>query len=146
MFLLRVRQPFHQAILVNILDTATAFTRVEKRLVRSTLPSTYSTGIGIGRGIIAQGFYSRSRRFSHGIRLRRGRPSWLDSTRKFGAVRKPIFHDSRDEVDLESRPINNNDKLTLELVSLAQRAPFSGLDHGTIILMHVAKVVRKAGM
>lgn len=55
--LLGMGEPFHEAILVNILDAATAFARVEQGLIRCSLASAYSTGVGLdlGSGILRGG-------------------------------------------------------------------------------------------
>jgi hypothetical protein len=54
-FLLGMRQPFHQAILMDVLYAATAFARIKERLVRSTFAPTDSTCIGIYRAIVSPG-------------------------------------------------------------------------------------------
>lgn len=46
--LLGMGKPFHQAVLVNVFDAATAFARVEQRLIWSSLAPAYSTGVGFG--------------------------------------------------------------------------------------------------
>lgn len=54
-FLLRVGQPFHQAVLVDVLDTAATFARVEERLRITSLHSAYPAGVWIPRSILAGG-------------------------------------------------------------------------------------------
>jgi hypothetical protein len=41
--LLRVRQPLHEAFLVDVFDAAAALARVEERLVCGAFPPTYAT-------------------------------------------------------------------------------------------------------
>jgi hypothetical protein len=41
-----MRQPFHQAFLVDVFDAAAAFARKEQRLFSGALSSTYAAGIG----------------------------------------------------------------------------------------------------
>lgn len=51
-FLLRMRQPLHQAVLVDIFDTATAFTGEEERLGAGGFASADSASIEIQKGIV----------------------------------------------------------------------------------------------
>lgn len=46
-FLLRMRQPFHQAVLVNILDASAAFARVEERFAGRGFASTYPARVDV---------------------------------------------------------------------------------------------------
>jgi hypothetical protein len=48
--LLGVREPLHQAVLVDVLDAAAAFARIEEGIVGSGLASAYAAGVGVGRG------------------------------------------------------------------------------------------------
>lgn len=52
MFLLRVRQPLHQAVLVDKLDATAAFARVEQGFFSRSFSSTYSAGIWFVGGFI----------------------------------------------------------------------------------------------
>lgn len=63
-------EPFHQTVLVDVLDAATAFARVEEWLVLRSLASAYSTGVGIGlRGGILRGGVSGGQAPQQGIGL-----------------------------------------------------------------------------
>jgi hypothetical protein len=42
-----VRQPFHQALLVDVFDAAAAFARIEERFLVGALSTAYATGIGL---------------------------------------------------------------------------------------------------
>lgn len=42
-----MRQPLHQALLVDVLDAATAFARVEERFIGCALASTYPARVGL---------------------------------------------------------------------------------------------------
>ena len=44
---LGMRQPLHQAVLVDVFDAAAAFARVEQRLLSGALATTYSAGVGL---------------------------------------------------------------------------------------------------
>jgi len=46
-FLLRVREPLHEAFLVHIFDASAAFARVEQRLVWAALAAANATGVDI---------------------------------------------------------------------------------------------------
>lgn len=45
--LLGVRQPFHEALLVDIFDAAAALAWVEERLIQSAFAAAYSAGVGL---------------------------------------------------------------------------------------------------
>lgn len=51
--LLRMRQPLHQAVLVDIFYTTTTLARKEERLVVGGFASAYSTGVDIHRGVVS---------------------------------------------------------------------------------------------
>ena len=53
-FLLRMRQPLHEAFLVNILDTAAALAGEEQRFFGGSFAATYPTGINIFVGSIGR--------------------------------------------------------------------------------------------
>ena len=50
MLLLRVGEPLHEAILVNILNATATFARVEQRLFGCTFAPAYPTGIRVDGG------------------------------------------------------------------------------------------------
>lgn len=52
-FLLRMRQPLHQTVLVDIFDAPAAFAREKERLVVVGLAPADATGVEIDRGIIS---------------------------------------------------------------------------------------------
>jgi hypothetical protein len=55
LLLLRVRQPLHQAVLVDVFYAATALAWIEQRLVRCSVAATYPASVGVLRpgGLVA---------------------------------------------------------------------------------------------
>jgi phosphoribosylpyrophosphate synthetase len=62
-----MRQPLHQAILVDILDTPTTFARVEERLRNAPFSSANSTSIYISYAIFTIPSVGRILRIIHNI-------------------------------------------------------------------------------
>jgi hypothetical protein len=52
MLLVGVREPFHKAVLVDELDTATALAGVEERLCSRSLTATYPARVALGRRLV----------------------------------------------------------------------------------------------
>ncbi len=71
--LLRMRQPFHQAVLVNVLDTATAFARMKQGLGIASFSSAYPAGVHVSASILPISYIGGILRIVHDVWRQTGR-------------------------------------------------------------------------